>query len=287
MKRLIIVLVFTFTFNYVRCQEGKLFKVDLFEIPTEKFQQAAGFTFKIACDSKENIAFNACSLPYVYLYNNTGMQIDSITLPTTKCIRNMEFDEYDNLLMMDNDETNIYRYNLESKKLEVVNYTKPEDWFKLLNHYFRNFEIPSIPTYYSNNDYLQDFYFTRFPYSYNLYLNYKNGYVYQTHYNFIKRITNHKTYSNLRKADYWFSDNLTPKSKILLIDDEKQTVVYYDRFYNLIYENFSNSMLFVNPALGTNSEPARFDYCTNIKQNKIYGIGGFNKKGIQICSWSF
>ena len=176
MKRLIIVLVFTLPFNYARCQEGKLFKVDLFEIPTEKFQQAAGFTFKIACDSKENIAFNACSLPYVYLYNNTGMQIDSITLPTTKCIRNMEFDEYDNLLMMDNDETNIYRYNLESKKLEVVNYTKPEDWFKLLNHYFRNFEIPSIPTYYSNNDYLQDFYFTRFPYSYNLYLNYKIQY---------------------------------------------------------------------------------------------------------------
>jgi hypothetical protein len=91
----------------------------------------------------------------------------------------------------------------------------------------------------------------------------------------------------LRKADYWFSDNLTPKSKILLIDDEKQAIVYYDRFYNLIYENFTNSMLFVNPALGTNSEPARFDYCTNIKQNKIYGIGGFNKKAIQISSWSF
>jgi hypothetical protein len=46
-------------------------------------------------------------------------------------------------------------------------------------------------------------------------------------------------------------------------------------------------MLFVNPALGTNSEPARFDYCTNIKQNKVYGIGGFNKKAIQISSWSF
>lgn len=115
MKQLVQLFILCLTFSCANAQEGKLFKTNLFEIPTDKFEQSSGFTFKIACDSKENIAFNACSLPYVYLYNNTGVQFDSIKLPTTKCIRNMEFDEYDNLLMMDNDETNIYRYNIESK----------------------------------------------------------------------------------------------------------------------------------------------------------------------------
>ena len=268
-------------------QEGRLIRTDLFNIPTSKFEQASGFTFKIAADSKENIAFNACSLPWVFIFNIVGEQIDSIKLPSDKCVRTLEYDENDNLIIMDNDEARIYRYDSNSRKLETINYTKPEDWFKILNHYYRNFDLPSIPTYYSNNDYLQDFYFTRFPYSYNLYLNYKDGYIYQAHYNFIKRIDNHKAYANLKKEDYWFSDNITPKSKILFIDEENKSTVYYDRFYNLIYENFASGKLMINPALGTNSEPARFDYCTNLQQKKIFGISGFNKKWISISRWSY
>ena len=266
-------------------QQGKLIRTDLLTIPTSLFEQSSGHTFKIAVDSKENIAFNACSRPVVYLYHIDGSVYDSITIPAKRCVRQLEFDEYDNLLIMDNNEEAIYRYSHESKKLETIEYKKPEDWFKLLNHYYRHFELQSIPTYYSNNDYLQDFYSTRFAYSYNLFLNYKNGFIYQAHYNFIKRINNKKTYVNLTKQDYWFSDNLTPKSKVLLIDDDKKAFVYYDRFYNLIYENAESGRLIVNAALKANSEPARFDYCSGIKQVKIYGPSNFNKKEITISSW--
>jgi hypothetical protein len=266
-------------------QEGLLKKTELFTIPTEKFEGASGYTFKIAADSKENIAFNACSRAMIFIFNNKGEQIDSVKLPTDKCVRALEFNQNDDLLIMDNDETKIYKYNLQFKKLDVLPYSKPEDWYVLQNHYYKNFDIPSIPTYYSNNDFLQDFYFTRFAYSYNLFLNYNNGFIYQAHYNFIKKINNHKSYVNLKKEDYWFSENITPKSKILLINDDQKTVVYYDRFYNLIYENFATSRLVVNAALQANSEPARFDFSSSIKQDKIYGISGFNKKNITISSW--
>lgn len=268
-------------------QEGRLNRTEMFTIPTEKVEGAAGYTFKIAADSKENIAFNACSRPFVYIFDKAGNQLDSIKLPNEKCVRALEYDEYDNLLIMDNDEKNIYRYLPQYKKLETHPYTKPEDWFVLLNHYYKAFELPSIPTYYSNNDYLQDFYFTRFPYSYNLYLNYKNGFIYQAHYNYIKKINNHKSYVNLKKEDIWLSDNLSPKSKILLVQDDQKAYVFYDRFYNLVYENSTNGKVVVNPALSSGSEPARFDYCTNIRQDKIFGISGFNKRYISISSWQF
>lgn len=284
-KKAITLLVTTLYVLVSNAQEGRLYRTELFTIPTEKVEGAAGYSFKVAADSKENIAFNACSRPYVYIFNNSGLQIDSIKLPTEKCVRSLEFDEYDNLLIMDNDEQHIYRYDFKYKKLETLPYAKPEDWFNLLNHYYKHFEIPSIPTYYSNNDYLQDFYFTRFAYSYNLYLNYKNGFIYQAHYNFIKKINNHKTYANLKKEDMWLSDNITPKSKILFVNDDNHSVLYYDRFYNLIYENTVEGKVIVNAALEANSEPARFDYCTNIKQEKIFGISGFNKRSITISSW--
>ena len=90
---------------------------------------------------------------------------------------------------------------------------------------------------------------------------------------------------SLKKENYWFSENLTPKSKLLLLSDEKKYIVYYDRFYNLIYENFTTGKITVNAALEANSEPARFDYATNSDQAKIYGISGFNKKEIVISSW--
>ena len=280
-----LVLALLISTQYTFGQLRNLSKTELFSIPTEKVAVASGYSFKIAADSKENIAFNACSRQVVFVFDAKGNQIDSIKIPTDKCLRAMEYDEYDNLLIMDNDETKIYRYNSQTKKLETLVYNKPEDWYNLLNHYYKNFELPTIPTFYSNNDYLQDFYFTRFAYSYNLFLNYKNGFIYQAHYNFIKKINNHKSYANLKRENYWFSDNITPKSKLLLISDEQKAVVYYDRFYNLIYENFNNNTLVVNPALETNSEPARFDYCTNVKQDKIFGISGFNKKSILISSW--
>lgn len=267
-------------------QAGKLKKTELFCIPTAKFNNAAsGYSFKVAIDSKENIAFNACSLPCIFIYNAKGEQLDSIKLPFTSCIRNLEFDENDNLLIMDNDELSIYQYDAEHKKLEYHPYQKPEDWFNLMNHYYKSFEISTIPTYYSNNDYLQDFYFTRFNYSYNLYFNYKNGYIYQCHYNFIKKIENHKMYSNQKKGNYWLSDNISIRSKILKIDDENKTVIYYDRFYNLIFEDFINGTIIVNPALEPNSEAARFDYSTNKNQDRIFGISAFNKQTIVISSW--
>jgi hypothetical protein len=282
----ILLLAFLLLTSYCsNAQEGRLIRTELFTIPTEKVEGASGYTFKIAADSKENIAFNACSRPYVYIFTNAGVQIDSVKLPNDKCVRAMEFDEYDNLLIMDNDEQKIYRYSMQYKKLETLPYAKPEDWFNLQNHYYKNFELPSIPTYYSNNDYLQDFYFTRFAYSYNLFLNYKNGFIYQAHYNFLKKINNHKTYANMKKDDMWLSDNITPKSKVLLVNDDIKSVLYYDRFYNLIYENTQTGSVVVNAALSSGSEPARFDYCTNQKQEKVFGISGFNKRSITISSW--
>lgn len=285
MKKYYLVLLLCCSTLLGRAEEGRMIRNELFSIPSSLFEQSSGFSFKIAADSKENIAFNACSRPTVYFYHIDGTVYDSIRIPAKQCIRQMEFDEYDNLLIMDNNEQSIYRYNQETRQLETIEYNKPEDWFRLLNHYYRYFEIQSIPTFYSNNDFLQDFYSTRFAYSYNLFMNYHNGFIYQAHYNFLKKINNKKTYVNLKKEDYWFSDNLTPKAKILLVNDDQRSVVYYDRFYNLIYENCNTGKVTVNPALNANSEPARFDYTSGIKQEKIYGISNFNRKEITISSW--
>lgn len=282
----LVLLLFCLLAFRIQAQEGKLLRTQLFIIPTEKFSGAAGYTFRIAADSEERIAFCACSRPFVYLFDKGGNQIDSVRLPDDKCVRALEFDENDRLLIMDNDETRIFRYDLKRRQLETLPYQKPEDWFKTLNHYYRAFELSSIPTYYSNNDYLQDFYFTRFTHSYNLYLSYDNGHIYQVHYNLIRKIQGKTSFSNSRKEDIWLSDNITPKSKLLLVDDNRKSVVYYDRFYNLIYENTVSGQVYVNAALGAGSEPARFDYCTNINQQKIFGISAFNKRGITISSWT-
>lgn len=285
MKKCYLILLILLIGTLTKAEEGRLIKTDLFSIPTSMFEASSGHSFKIAVDGKENIAFNACSNPVVYFFKTDGTLFDSIRIPAKQCVRMMEFDEYDNLLVMDNNEQQIYKYNPSTQKIETIEYQKPEDWYRLLNHYFRYFELQSIPTYYSNNDYLQDFYSTRFAYSYNLFMNYHNGFIYQAHYNFVKRINNKKTYVNLKKSDYWLSDNLSPKSKILLVNDSSKQVVYYDRFYNLIYENCETGKLTVNAALVANSEPARFDYTSGIKQEKIYGISSFNKKQIVISCW--
>jgi len=72
---------------------------------------------------------------------------------------------------------------------------------------------------------------------------------------------------------------------VLLINDENKSAYYYDRFYNIIYEDFNTGKVVVNAALLPNSEAARFDYSTNIKQDKIWGISSFNKKEIWISVW--
>lgn len=284
--RIILFQLVFLSFSFSFAQEGKLTRSELFSIPTVKFNNtASGYSFKIAVDSKETIAFNACSMPFVYFFNTKGEQVDSVKLPFTSCIRSLEFDEADNLLIMDNDELSIYKYNTQLHQLTTHPYQKPEDWYKMINHYFLSFDLSTIPTYYSNNDYLQDFYFTRFNYSYNIFLNSKNGYIYQCHYNFIKKIENHKMYSNQKKENYWLSDNMSIRSKILRIDDGNKSVYYYDRFYNIIYENYTNGIVRVTAALEPNSEAARFDYSTNTQQTKIFGISAFNRQNIVISSW--
>src|SRR5258705_12792768 len=95
-KRFLILLLFI-SVSISKAQEGHLIRRELFTIPTSKFSNAAGFSFKIAVNSKEMIAFNACSAPKVFFFDSTGVQIDSITLPFSACVRNMEFDENDNL----------------------------------------------------------------------------------------------------------------------------------------------------------------------------------------------
>jgi hypothetical protein len=285
LRRITLTILLLIVVSVSKGQEGRLTRIDLFSIPTAKFAHASGYSFKIAIDSKENIAFNACASPYIFIYDTSGVQTDSIALGFSSCVRNLEFDEDDNLLIMDNDERTIYRYIFKYKKLETHPYQKPEDWFKLINHFFKTFDLSTIPTYYSNNDFLQDFYNTRFNYSYNLFLNQKNGFVYQCHYNFIKKIPNHKMYTSLKKEHYMLSDNISIRTKILMINDEARNAFYYDRFYNIIYEDFNTGRVIVNAALSPNSEAARFDYSTNLSQEKIWGISSFNKKEIVISVW--
>lgn len=262
-----------------------LLKADLFIIPKKIFEGSTTFSFKIAVDEKEVIAFNSCSKPVIYFLNNKGVILDSIKVPFEGCIRMMEFDEYDNLLLLDNSENIMCRYYRDQKRMETMKFTKPEDWYNQLNHYYRNFEIPSIPTNYYNKAYTQDFYESRFDYNYNLYLNFQNGFIYQGFYNIIKKIDNHKTYLGAKKENIWVSDQVSIRSKILLLDDEKKTAVYYDRFYNLIYEDFTNNLVYPVTCVQVNSEPARYDYSVNKKQNKIFGISSFDKNGITISTW--
>ncbi len=283
-KCIVLTLVFGFSSP---SQAQVLLKTDLFTIPRSFLEGTNTFSFKMAVDEQETIAFNCCSKPWIYLFNAKGALLDSLKVPFPGCVRNMEFDEYDNLLIMDNEESTLCRYYRGAdKRQEIMKYTKPEDWYNQLNHYFRNFELPSIPTNYYNKAYTQDFYESRFDYNYNLYLNFQNGFIYQAFYNIIKKITNHKTYLGAKKEDIWVSDQVSIRSKMLLIDDTGKRVVYYDRFYTLIYEDFKNNLLIPTTSVAVNSEPARFDYSVNKKQDKIFGISGFDKYGVAISTWT-
>lgn len=265
--------------------KGPFTKTDLFTLSREELIDGGIFTYRIAVDAEETIAFNSCNQPIVFLISQQGKILDEIKLPYDGCIRNMEFDEFDNLLMMDNEETRIFRYVRRTKKIETLPYNKPEDWYKYLNHFYKFFEIASIPTYYNNPEYYQDFYKTRFPYSYNLWLNYQDGYIYQFAYNFIKKVGNRKTYLALKRSDLWFSDRLSNKCKPLLVNLENETAVYFDRSLTLYYEDFKNGLLYTWPMAEGHDEAVQLDYATNMKQKKIWGVSTFDSKHVTFAVW--
>lgn len=268
----------------VKAQFG-LEKRDLFKLNTEQIIGYGHFNFKIAVDADETIAIASCNKNIIFYLSKTGVITDSLIVPFESCIRNMEFDEYDHLLLMDNEERFIYRYNRKKKKLEKINYTKPEDWYKELNHYYKHFEISSIPTFYVNKDYLQDAYYTRFDYSYNLWLNYNDGFIYQSAYNFIRKIGNHKTYVALKKSDLWFSERLSNKSKLLFINRDKEMAVYFNRSLMLFYEDFKNNIVKEYPCPSRSNEGIQFDFSTNIQQQKVWGVSALDDSTFTVSFW--
>ena len=266
-------------------QRGPFVKHDLFTFDREKVFDNGIFTYRLAVNAEEIIAINSCNAPYVYFYNSQGVLVDEVKLPYEGCLRNMDFDEFDNLVMMDNEETKLFKYDRRSKKIEIIPYNKPEDWYNSLNHFYRFFEIGSIPTYYNNPTYYQDFYKTRFHYSYNLWLNYEDGFIYQFAYNFIKKVGNRKTYLALKKSDLWFSDRLSNKCKPLLVNLENETAVYFDRALTIFHEDFKTGTLQTWPCAEGHSEAVQLDYSTNIKQKKIWGVSTFDKSKVTISVW--
>ncbi|MFI5218390.1 MAG: hypothetical protein ACHQNT_02795 [Bacteroidia bacterium] len=275
---------FFLSVNFSFAQE-ELIKKDLFSIPVKQIFGEGAFTFKLAVDGNENIAINSCNKPLVYFINVAGIITDSVKVPFESCVRNMEFDEYDNLLIMDNEEKNIYKYDSKTKKAEIFPYTKPEDWYTLQNHYYKYFEISSIPTFYINKDYLQDAYYTRFYYMYNLWLNYSNGFIYQSAYNFIRKVGNHRSYIALKKSDLWFSERLSNKCKLLLIDLDKEVAVYYNRALVLIYEDFKNNFVREYYCPTHFGDAVQFDFASNVHQKKIWGVSDYNRDKFTVSVW--
>ena len=264
----------------------QLVKENLFTIDRHLIMGTGQYNFKMAVNSEGIIAFNSCNRPVVYFIDQ-GKIKDSISLEYKGCIRNIEFDENDNLLIMDNEEKTIFRYNHRDYAMEKLPYNKPEDWYIYQNHWYKFFEIGSVPTFYNNREYLQDFYYTRFDYSYNLYLNYSNGYIYQYAYNFIRKVGNRKTYLALKKGDLWFSDRLSNKCKMLLIDLEREVVVYYNRALVLIYEDFKNGKMLEYSSPVPSGQPVQLDYATNTHQKKIWGVSNFTEDKITFSAYSF
>lgn len=266
--------------------QGELIKTELFSLPMKQIIGEGNFNFKMAVDANETIAFCSCNKPVIYLVNAEGKIADSLLLPFTTCIRNLEFDEYDNLLIMDNDEEHIYKYDRKKRKLETFPYTRPEDWYTLQNHYYKYFEISSIPTFYNNKEYLQDAYYTRFNYSYNLWLNYSNGFIYQAAYNFIRKVGNHRTYVSLKRTDLWFSERLSNKCKLLIIDLDNEIAVYYNRALILIYEDFKNIIVKEYNCPALNGDAVQYDFATNLQQKKIWGVSDYDSEKLIISIWT-
>jgi hypothetical protein len=265
--------------------QNGLMRRDLFNLDTKRIIGEGQFNFKLAVDKDETIAIASCTHPFIFFINSSGNIADSLKLPFTSCVRNLEFDEYDNLLIMDNDEEHIYKYDRKTRKMEQFPYTKPEDWYSLINHYYKSFEISSIPTFYINKEFLQDAYYTRFNYSYNLWLNYSNGFIYQSAYNFIRKVGNHRTYIALKKSDLWFSERLSSKCKLLIIDLENEVAVYYNRALILIYEDFKNNAIKEYNCPTYNSEAVQYDFATNLDQHKIWGVSSYDKDKFTVSVW--
>lgn len=260
-------------------------KRDLFKLPINRIIGEGHFNFKIAVDSREVVAIGSCNKQTIYYIERTGEVTDSLVLPFESCVRNMEFDEYDNLLIMDNEERFLYKHYRSKNKVEKLSYNEPEDWYRQLNHYYRHFEISSIPTFYINKEYLQDAYYTRFSYSYNLWLNYNDGFIYQSAYNFIRKIGNHKTYVALSKSDLWFSERLSNKCKLIFIDRDKEIAIYFNRALSLFYEDFRNNSIREYPCPSRGNEGIQFDFSTNLQQKKIWGVSALTDSTFTIAVW--
>ncbi len=279
------ILVFLTAIPFLATAQRGLVMRELYRLDRAHIIGEGPFTFKLAVDSKETIAINSCNKKWVYYVDRAGRVADSLEVPFDACLRNMEFDEYDRLLIMDNEERNIYRHDREKDRFERFPYDKPEDWYTLQNHYYKYFEISSIPTFYINKDYLQDAYYTRFNYSYNLWLNYSDGFIYQSAYNFIRKIGNHRTYVALKKSDLWFSERLSNKSKLLFIDPENESAVYYNRALTLIYEDFRDNSVTQYNCPMSNGEGVQFDFATNIRQKVVWGVSKFDKRSFTVASY--
>lgn len=262
-----------------------LIKTELFNINRSRIAGLNGFNSKLAIDAKGVIAFSSCDSRFIFFIDDTGKIIDSMSRPNENCIRNMEFDESGNLQIIDNSEKYIYKYYRPGNIKDSLPYNKPEDWYYNLNHYYRHYELSSIPAYFYNPNYIQESYYTRFSYGYNFFVDYKVGVIYQSNYNFIKRIGDKQTYEKLKKEDFWFSDFMNNKTKILMIDEPTKRAVYFDRSLKLVCEDFINEKFEIYDCGRGIKEPAQFDFSTNIYQQCVYGISYFNKDYITFSKW--
>lgn len=262
-----------------------LIQHDLFKLPRKTLTGEGPVVFKMAISNNNFIAFSSCNKKIIYFINSNGEITDSVPTPFTSCLRNMEFDEWNNLLLIENTEQFVYRISMPTKQVEKLAYNKPEDWFYYQNHFYQYYELSSIPAYYYNPNYIQESYFTRFPYGYNLYFSYHTGLLYQSNFNFVKRIGDKKTYEGLKKKDLWFSDLINNKSKILLIDDTTKRVTYFDRSLKLVTEDFINEISEITDCGRGVTEAAQFDFCVNMEQDKIYGVRTFDKEWLYFATW--
>ena len=73
---------------------------------------------------------------------------------------------------------------------------------------------------------------------------------------------------------------------MLLIDLEKEIVVYYNRALILIYEDFNRNYLIEYPCRVPEGEAVQVDFATNKLQDKIWGVSDFNDKRIIFSIWS-
>jgi hypothetical protein len=74
---------------------------------------------------------------------------------------------------------------------------------------------------------------------------------------------------------------------MLLIDLDREVVVYYNRALVLIYEDFKKNKIIEYASPVPNGEPVQLDYCTNKSQRKIWGVSDFNKDRITFSEYTF